>query len=257
MTWNLEVLTYGIQQVPGPQVFHQADWGIWRTFKFYVFLLRSPDGIALVDCGMDDPSPLNGAISSSMGNRGCIRHVPTGGDVADLLATRDLRPDDVDLVALTHLHADHAGNIAMFRNANIAVGRRGWDRHLARRDTHPDLVAPPAFPKAALDTLDQAADDGRLKLADDDEEVVPGIRVRTIGGHTDDSTGFVVDSSRGRLVFPGDTIWTYENLDRDVPVGSHIDVPACYDAMAWARDAGDELVPSHDPLVAERFGRAL
>jgi glyoxylase-like metal-dependent hydrolase (beta-lactamase superfamily II) len=254
VTWQVEVLHYGEQRVPGAQVFHQADWDRWHTFNFYAFLLTGPDGVVLIDCGMDDPGPLNHAIEGSMGERGCIHHVSTGGMVTDLLAARGISPSDVDLVALTHLHADHAGNVGLFDRAQYAVGRRGWEAHLRRRESHPGLVSAPAFPTDALAVLDGAAGDGRLVLADDDEQIAPDLNVRTIGGHTDDSTAFVVDSDRGRLVFPGDTIWTYANLDTDHPVGSHVDVPACMDAMAWARGAGDLVVPSHDPLVLDRVG---
>lgn len=88
---------------------------------------------------------------------------------------------------------------------------------------------------------------------DDDDEVVPGLTARTIGGHTDESTGYVIDSTAGHLVVPGDTIWTWENLHRDVPVGSHISVPDCQDAMVWACQAGDGLLPSHDPLLSDRY----
>jgi glyoxylase-like metal-dependent hydrolase (beta-lactamase superfamily II) len=255
MTWQVEALQYGRQLVPGAQTYYQDGWDEWRTFAFYAFLLTGPDGVALIDCGMDDPGPLNTAITANMGERGCIRHLTTGGMITDLLAARGIGLGDVDLIALTHLHADHAGNVALFPNATVALGREGWHAHLRRRESHPRMVGAPAFPAGVLTHLDDAEQGGRLALAED-EEVAPGIVARTIGGHTDDSTAFVVDSTIGSLVFPGDTIWTYDNLDRDIPVGSHVDLAACYDAMASAREAGDLVVPSHDPMVPEKLGRA-
>lgn len=258
MSWQVDVLHYGTQRVPGAEVFHQAHWDEWRTFNFYVFLATSPDGVLLIDCGMDRPEGLNRSITANMGEANCIRHVPTGGLVTDLLATRGLTPADVDAVALTHLHVDHAGNLAQFPNAKVVLGQRGWEAHLRRRETHPGMVGEPAFPRGALDAVEAANRDGRLLLGEDDQEVLHGLRVRTIGGHTDDSTGLVLDSTAGLMVFPGDTIWTYENLATDSPVGSNVDLGACYDAMAWAREAGDDLVPSHDPEVLERHrGRVV
>lgn len=252
MSWDVDLLHYGTQRVPGTQVFHQSRWDTWQTFHFYVLLLTSPDGVVLIDCGMDDPAPLNVAIEQNMGAENCIRHVASGGRVTDLLSARGIAPSDVSVVALTHLHADHAGNAALFPRASFVVGRRGWEAHLRRRTTHAGLVAPPAFPADALALLDEADRSGRLVLADDGDEAVEGLAVRTIDGHTDDSTGYVIDSTAGALVVPGDTIWTFENLERDVPVGSYIDLPACYDAMEWARAAGDGVLPSHEPLLMER-----
>lgn len=253
MSFTVDVLRYGVQQVPGAQAFHQSDFDRWLPFDFHIFLLRDDDTVVLLDSGMDDPESLNSAIAASLGDRACITHLPTGGTVTELLGRHGLVPGDVDVVALTHLHDDHAGNVHLFTGARIAIGRRGWEAHLHRRKTHPGLVAPPAFGSTALAAMAVAEAEGRLLLVDDDEPVVPGLMARTIGGHTDDSTGYVVDSTAGRLVVPGDTVWTWANLERDVPVGSHVDVPACLDAMGWVRDAGDGVLPSHDPLIGERY----
>lgn len=253
MSFTVDVLRYGSQQVPGAQVFHQSGFDSWQTFDFHVFLLRDGDTVVLLDSGMDDPAPLNAAIAADLGDHACITHLPTGGLVGPLLAEHGLQPADVDVVALTHLHDDHAGNVPLFPQARIALGRRGWEAHLARRASHPGLVGAPAFGTRALAALDDAAAEGRLLLVDDDEQAVPGLTGRTIGGHTDDSTGWVVDSTAGHLVVPGDTIWTWQNLHTDTPVGSHVDVPGCLDAMAWARAAGDGLLPSHDPLISEHY----
>lgn len=253
MTWTVDILHYGQQRVPGAQVYHQAAWDTWHEFSFYIFLLKGDAGTVLIDCGMDDPAPLNEAIARNMGEENCIRHLPTGGTLAEVLASHNLTAEDIDYVGLTHLHADHAGNANLFPNATFILGRRGWEAHLKRRTTHPALVSAPAFPPATLDALDKASQTGRLLLGDDSEEVLPGIRAQTIGGHTDDSTAFVIDSVAGSVVIPGDTIWTFDNLEQNVPVGSHVSVPDCFDAMAWARTAGDILLPSHDPRLRELY----
>lgn len=234
-------------------MYYQAGWDSWQRFSFYVFLLRRGDEVLLIDCGMDDPSPLNSAIARSLGEDGCIRHLPTGGLIEPLLARHGVALEDVTHIALTHLHADHAANVGLFPNARIILGARGWELHQLRRSTHPALVSAPAFPTDTLALLDEAYESGRLLLADDGEEILPGIRAWTIGGHTDDSTGYTAESDTGRLVFPGDSVWTFDNLERDIPVGSHIDVPGCFEALAWARTAGDVVLPSHEPLLLDRY----
>jgi len=257
MSWDARLIHFADQNVPGAQVYHQAGWDSWQRFSFYVFLLRQGDDVVLVDCGMDDPAPLNAAILGDLGEDGCIRHVETGGLIEPLLAREGIALSDVTHIALTHLHADHASNVDLFPEAKIIIGTRGWELHQLRRSSHPALVGAPAFPTHALTILDEAFDSGRLLLADDGEEILPGFRAWTIGGHTDDSTGYAADSDAGRLVFPGDSVWTFDNLERDIPVGSHIDVPGCLEALAWARSAGEVVLPSHDPLLLERYPDGL
>lgn len=253
MTWEVRMLHYGDQRVPGAQVFHQSGWDSWQTFSFFVFVLTDGDNVVLIDCGVDDPAPLNAVIAPDLGADACITHLPTGGMIAELLAEQGYALDDVTHVALTHLHVDHSGNLGLFPGAKVILGRRGWADHLLRRRSHPRLVGAPAFPHDVLAILDSAPAEGRLLLVDDGEEVLPGLRGLTIGGHTDDSSAYLVDTEDGTLLFPGDTIWTFDNLERDIAVGSHISVPDCLDAMAWARLQDATVMPSHDPALLERY----
>lgn len=160
--------------MPGGQVFSQPDWDNWTTFNF-VFLPTGPDGALLVDCGIDDPVPLNDAIRPDLGPHACIEHLSASGIVTKLLSQRGLTPSDMFLVALTDLHAGHAGNLGLVLDARVVVGRRGWEGHLQRRQTHAKLVASPAFPPSTLMALVQAGASGRLILAHDEGQVGAGL----------------------------------------------------------------------------------
>lgn len=47
--------------------------------------------------------------------------------IASQLAILGLQPRQIDIVALSHVHADHIGQAASFAHARLIVGREDWD----------------------------------------------------------------------------------------------------------------------------------
>ena len=91
-------------------------------------------------------------------------------------------------------------------------------------------------------------------LVDDEApEIVPGIGAFYIGGHTMCSQAFSVSTKEGLAVLPGDTIFYYENLEKNHPVGLAVDIGECYQAMERVRATADIFVPPHDPLLLQRY----
>lgn len=252
MTYRIDVLHFASQRVPGPQVFFQAGWGEWLDFNFYCFLLVGEDRRILVDCGVDNIDPFNEhLLQPALGPTGLVHHAQPGVGVEGLLRKRGLGPDDIDAILLSHLHFDHVSNLQLFPRAQFYLSKEGWERHLALRTSYPQMVPDPVFPAHAVDFI-RGLPPERLVLVDDGRTPLPGVDVRYVGGHTADSAAWVVPTEEGRVVLPGDTIWTYRNLEEDHPVGAAVDILQCYRAMEWARTAGDIVIPSHDPEVLRR-----
>lgn len=255
MTYTIKALHYATQRVRGPQVFFQSGWDERIDFYYYVFLIRGEGVTAVVDCGTSAFAPVNELLRPGLGEDGLARPVGAERAVVALLEEEGLRSEDIDVVALTHFHWDHVGNVALFPRARFAVSAEGWKRHqdlLARR---PQMVADPIFPAEAVEFL--AAHPERVELTPDGPTLLPGVHIRYVGGHTADSAAFTVPTEDGLAVIPGDTIWTYANLDRDIPVGAAVDIGQCYDAMAWAREAGDLVLPTHDPAILDRHPHGI
>jgi len=109
-----------------------------------------------------------------------------GDLLLDNLLTHGVTAEDVDLVVLSHLHFDHAGGctrvdesgavVPTFPRATYVAGRIEW--HDATADL-PELRG--SYPG---DNLLPLAAAGQLRLVDDGEEIVPGLRVQHTGGHT-------------------------------------------------------------------------
>ena len=251
-TWTVRLLHYASQDVPGAQVRLQAGFDAWERFDYHVLLLESGDRRVLVDCGMDDLDPFNGFLRGTVGERGLVRATVPDRPVEALLARHGVRPDDVEAIVLTHAHADHVWNVDRFPRARVLVSAQALARLEDVAARLPQLVPDPLYPAHALRFL-RAERGRRVQACEDGPTPLDGIAIRYLGGHAVDSAGVVIATGDGPVVHPGDTVWTYRNLDDDHPVGALEDVSRCLEAMAWTRAQGGTFLPSHDPRVHERY----
>jgi glyoxylase-like metal-dependent hydrolase (beta-lactamase superfamily II) len=112
-----------------------------------------------------------------------------GEPVLGALAQRGLSIADIDLVALTHTHSDHAAGLA---------------------DIDPGL--PVAFHEAEMASPYWAMLSGVLGsrqqelLRGEEGELAPGVRWRCTPGHTEGSVCFLVATAGGLVVLAGDTV---------------------------------------------------
>lgn len=205
----------------------------------HFWLLRGHGRTALIDTGLR-PVPLHG-------NEQKFQQRP-GEDTASLLRARGVEPSEVDAVVLSHLHHDHAESAGMFSRAEIVVSRRGWDWWQGERAG----LRSPLYPVDLISAWEQGLLGNRLRLAGDEEEVLPCLRVAWSGGHTPCSQLVFVDTPVGRAVFTGDESFLYRNVEEDVPVGLHASLELARAALVRAREDADFPVPSHDPDVLLR-----
>ncbi len=88
-----------------------------------------------------------------------------------------------------------------------------------------------------------------LDVVKGEVEIRPGIRTLPVPGHTPGSQAILVDTDQGRYVIAGDAVFTYENLERDIPPGFHNDVDHSMESMETLRRRADHILPSHDYTV--------
>ncbi|NDU73792.1 MBL fold metallo-hydrolase [Actinomadura sp. DSM 109109] len=144
-------------------------------------LVERGDRAMLVDAGFgpnrvpDDPdNPLIGALE--------------GGAFLESLEKLGRRPEEIEVVAYTHLHPDHIGWAGSF--GEHAVSEPEW-RH--REET-------------------PAAE--RIRTVRDGEEIFPGVRVLPTPGHTPGHTAYVVESAGRRLIAFGDAFHSPVQITR-------------------------------------------
>ncbi len=124
------------------------------------------------------------------------------GAMLDVLSTLDVRLDDIDVLAFTHLHFDHAGwaftdDARTFPNARYALAAAEWAAHADGPD---DGVV---TPRHVVDEL--RSGQHHFDLLDDGDEVVPGVHALATSGHTPGHTAYEITSQTGRrLIAFGD-----------------------------------------------------
>ncbi|MFC0239176.1 MBL fold metallo-hydrolase [Rhodopseudomonas telluris] len=165
--------------------------------------------------------PLEGAINAFLVNTGDrLVLIDSGagslygdccGHLIENLRASGYKPEQVDEIYLTHLHADHVGGVAphgqaAFPNAVVRVNQKDVDYWL---DPASEGKAP-AFLKSMFEgdraSLKPYQGSGRLKPFKDGEQLSPGIRAIPTAGHTPGHTSYEVSSDGQRLLVWGDLV---------------------------------------------------
>jgi glyoxylase-like metal-dependent hydrolase (beta-lactamase superfamily II) len=182
-------------------------------------LVELGDRALLIDAGLgpislpDDPAnPLLGRMS--------------GGELLDGLRRLGRTPEQIEAVAITHLHPDHLGwtwstapgeDALPFSHAAHLVAAPEWERR--------DLAGEPRL----------AAMTPQVRTIEDGEEIFPGVRASFAPGHTVGHTTYTITAGDRRLIAFGDAM--------------HAPVQVTYPEWSCAID--------HDPVESAEHRRRL
>jgi glyoxylase-like metal-dependent hydrolase (beta-lactamase superfamily II) len=129
------------------------------------------------------------------------------------LARLGVRPEEVDVVILSHLHFDHAGGatrragadlVATFPKAAYVIQEGMWDEALDPNPrTKGSYIQDDFVPLRRL---------GRVKFVRGDEEVVPGVRARLTAGHVKHHQGVEIESGGRKAYFWADLLPTTHHV---------------------------------------------
>jgi N-acyl homoserine lactone hydrolase len=114
----------------------------------------------------------------------------------DALAQRGLQASDIDMVVLTHAHWDHVQNIDAFGGAPLYLHPR--EREYCQ-EPHPNDWATPAWTGAMLERAD-------IKEIAEGDELIPGVGVLDMPGHTAGSIAITVQNEQGLSLITGDAL---------------------------------------------------
>jgi glyoxylase-like metal-dependent hydrolase (beta-lactamase superfamily II) len=101
--------------------------------------------------------------------------------------------------------------------------------------------------------------DGRVVFHDGDEELVPGVTVHRLGGHSMGLQCVRVHTRRGHVVLAADAthLYAHVNEGRVFPITYSVaETLEGYATLRRLAASPDHIVPGHDPQVLERYPAA-
>jgi len=177
--------------------------------SFHSYLVRTPAGNLLVD--------------TCVGNHKERPFIPEwhrrDGPYLQHLMAAGVRPEEVDFVCCTHLHADHFGWntrledgmwIPTFPNARHLFAEQEVAYWESLHRAEPDNL----YRIGWRDSIQPLLDAGLVDRVRSDHEVVPGVRLRPAPGHTPGNVIIELDDGRRQAVMSGDVIHHPVQIER-------------------------------------------
>jgi glyoxylase-like metal-dependent hydrolase (beta-lactamase superfamily II) len=208
---------------------------------YYVWVARSAQHTVVIDTGFDQ-------AAAARRKRDFLC------DPADGLRLLKVAPADVAHVVITHLHYDHAGNLGLFPRARFHL----QDSEMAYA-TGRHMAAPffrHAYETEDVVTMVRLSHAGRIQFHEGEGEVVPGVTVHHIGGHTQGLQVVRVRTRVGWLVLASDALHYLANMTSGRPFPIVADVTRMVAGWQRLRELAESplhIVPGHDPLVMQRY----
>jgi len=208
-------------------------------------LIRSQGKIILVDTGLGDK-----LTDKQRRIFGLDR--PDGG-LIEALAQVGVRPEAVDIVINTHLHADHCGGntsvrngqvVATFPNAEYWIQRLEWaDASFPNERTRATYLPQNFIPLQAAD---------QVHLLNGDTRVTDEVRTVITTGHTRAHQSVVIESEGETALFTGDLATLSIHFERlawvtayDVEPLETIETKRRW--QQWAMEQNALIISAHDP----------
>ena len=167
----------------------------------------------------------------------------------DALSRFGVRPQDIDLVIFTHLHWDHCYNLELLTKAIFWVQKEEIRYAVSPLPIH--RVGYEAGIKGLIPSWMSVFD--RMNIVDGEEEILPGVSVVNLHGHTPGFQGVMIETEKGRHLIAGDAIPLFENWENRIPHGVHVDLHASEETFKKINSLKpDVILPGHDERVFER-----
>jgi glyoxylase-like metal-dependent hydrolase (beta-lactamase superfamily II) len=209
-----------------------------------IYYIHTKDGVFLIDSSfhMDDAKVLGA-------EEAVTRKMPEE-DPLFALEKAGIKPKDVTKLILTHAHFDHVGYVDAFPKAKVYIHRKAlaWVMALPSWSVG---YGPFSVQKIYRVWEQLIAIDG------DRVQIIPGIEVLYVGGHSAGSLAVLVDTKKGRVCLCIDNCFLYKNIEEKIPIGL---APNLYENIAFLEklpSLGDISIPGHDPSLHERYPGGL
>jgi methylmalonyl-CoA epimerase len=184
-----------------------------------------------------------------------IYRVERARNLDHALAEAGLAVEDIDIVLASHLHFDHAGGFTRRDRSGRITPRFPRAQYIVRRGEWDDATHTHERNRASYlpDDYVPLADAGVLHLVDDDQTIMPGVRVRRTPGHTAHHQSVIIESGGKTAAYAADLMPTTAHVGDAWIMGYDLypmETLATKKAFVKEALARDTLVFfEHDPAV--------
>lgn len=164
----------------------------------------------------------------------------------EALAEIGLKPRDIDILILTHLHQDHVLNITKFTNAEIYIQE---DEYAFARAPHPFWSL--AYLGINMNYLSKT----KLRLIRGEYEIEESIKLIPTPGHTPGTQSVLIETPAGKAIIAG-FCTIRENFEPPekmraqgvevIPPGILMDFEKAYESALRVKRMADIVIPCHE-----------
>jgi len=158
--------------------------------------------------------------------------------LADQLGQLGVKPADVSVLGISHMHGDHIGQAAQFTNARLVVGKGDFDRLAGR-------------PEDSLKGWRGAGKQVTLATADVDVFGDGSVVALHLPGHTPDHLALLVKLASGPVLLTGDLYHTTIARQKRAVPGFNTSREQTLQSMdkfeKLAKDTGAKVIIQHEP----------
>lgn len=194
----------------------------WIKIPVFAVLIDHPDGKILYDTGCH-PDAMKEHWPSGLQTL-FPYYYHENQRLINQLSLVNTKPKDINTVVLSHMHLDHAGNIELFRHADIYVHKKDFEFGQMLVHISPNPEDHGAYIKSEMEVAAK-----KYHMVENDQELAKGITMIMLPGHTPGVIGLVVElENEGTLIFPQDACYTRANFGPPAKASGII-----YDSLAF------------------------
>jgi N-acyl homoserine lactone hydrolase len=158
--------------------------------------------------------------------------------LSDQLQQLGIKPEDVDILGISHMHGDHLGQAAQFTNARLVIGKRDFEMIAGKPE----------------DTLKGWRMEGKqVTLASGDIDIFGdgSVVALHLPGHTPDHLALLVRLKSGPVLLTGDLYHTTISREKRSMPGFNTSREQTLASMdkfeAKAKETGAKVIIQHEP----------
>jgi len=228
MSFSVTPILTGVRNPDQGIMTYQQGYGTRIWLPIWSFLLKGEGKNILVDTGLDENELI---VPPGFTEETDLTPV----SIIEGLHELGLKPDDIDIVINTHLHDDHCGNNALFTSAVFYA--------------RPEEIAFCHAPHQ----IDHRYDDYFIEEItfveiSEDVELLPGLRLLHMPGHTLGTMSVLVETGEGPAVITG-FCCNAKNFPENGPAvcpGVHLDAIAAWESVQKVKQLRARIIPMHE-----------